>query len=81
MIEGNFPPIPTPFENGHFAPERMAQNLERWAMDPLEGYVVLGSNGEAPLLPRPRRSAAPGRRSTSAPRPCSSGFRATTSPR
>lgn len=57
MIEGSFPPIPTPFEDGHFAPQRMAQNLERWAQDPLDGYVVLGSNGEAPLLEEHERQA------------------------
>lgn len=57
MIEGSYPPIPTPFEDGHFAPERMARNLERWALDPLDGYVALGSNGEAPLLDDHERQA------------------------
>src|SRR5260221_2567695 len=28
----------------------MAENIARWNDEPLDGYVVLGSNGEAPLL-------------------------------
>jgi 4-hydroxy-2-oxoglutarate aldolase len=71
MLKGSFPPIPTPFEEGRFAPERLAENLDLWAADPLDGYVVLGSNGEAPLLEDHERQAvvrtvyehiAPGRR-------------------
>lgn len=57
MLKGSYPPIPTPFEEGRFAPERLAENLERWGADPLDGYVVLGSNGEAPLLDDHERQA------------------------
>jgi len=49
-LNGVFPPVPTPFENGHFAPHRLRQNLNCWNAAGLAGYVVLGSNGEAPLL-------------------------------
>ncbi len=57
MLKGSYPPIPTPFEEGRFSPDHLAQNLERWAADPLDGYVVLGSNGEAPLLDDHERQA------------------------
>lgn len=49
-LQGIFPPIPTPFENGHCAPHRLEENLAKWNDTGLSGYVVLGSNGEAPLL-------------------------------
>lgn len=49
-LQGVFPPIPTPFENGRCAPHRLEENLARWNDTGLSGYLVLGSNGEAPLL-------------------------------
>jgi 4-hydroxy-2-oxoglutarate aldolase len=49
-LQGIFPPVPTPFENGHCAPRRLVENLERWNDTGLSGYLILGSNGEAPLL-------------------------------
>ncbi|MCG3119246.1 MAG: 4-hydroxy-tetrahydrodipicolinate synthase [bacterium] len=49
-LQGIFPPIPTPFENGHCAPRRLEENLAKWNDTGLSGYVILGSNGEAPLL-------------------------------
>lgn len=49
-LAGVFPPVPTPFENGHFAPKRLTQNLARWHAAGLAGYVMLGSNGEAAYL-------------------------------
>jgi len=49
-LQGIFPPIPTPFENGHCAPPRLEENLAKWNDAGLSGYLVLGSNGEAPLL-------------------------------
>jgi 4-hydroxy-2-oxoglutarate aldolase len=49
-LQGIFPPVPTPFENGHCAPHRLEKNLARWNDTGLSGYVVLGSNGEAPML-------------------------------
>jgi 4-hydroxy-2-oxoglutarate aldolase len=46
-LAGIFPPIPTPFD-GHeqLALERLGENLDRWESEPLDGYVVGGSNGE-----------------------------------
>ncbi len=46
-FQGLFPPIPTPFEGERIAPHHLADNIARWNDEPLEGYVVLGSNGEA----------------------------------
>ena len=71
MFEGVYPPIPTPFDDdGALALDRLAANLEKWnAVTPaLAGYVVMGSNGEAPhlsgdeavrLVGRTRRIALP----------------------
>jgi 4-hydroxy-2-oxoglutarate aldolase len=50
-LKGVFPPIPTPFDGkGDFAPQALADNLERWNQHSLSGYVVLGSNGEGGFL-------------------------------
>jgi 4-hydroxy-2-oxoglutarate aldolase len=49
-LSGQFPPIPTPFEGGRVSGAKLAENIARWNEKPLAGYVVLGSNGEAPLL-------------------------------
>ncbi|MDZ7289987.1 MAG: dihydrodipicolinate synthase family protein [candidate division KSB1 bacterium] len=49
-LQGIFPPIPTAFENGRLAPHRLQENLTKWNDTGLSGYLVLGSNGEAPLL-------------------------------
>lgn len=49
-LRGIFPPMATPFWNGHFSPPHLKENLSRWNETGLAGYVVLGSNGEAPLL-------------------------------
>ncbi len=51
------PPIPTPFVGGAIAPSLLAENIARWNQLPLDGYVVLGSNGEAPLLDDHERQA------------------------
>lgn len=48
--QGQYPPIPTPFVNGRVSTAALERNLARWGEEPLEGYLVLGSNGEAPLL-------------------------------
>lgn len=48
---GVFPPIPTPFDDGgNMALPALADNLNRWNQYDLSGYVVAGSNGEAPYL-------------------------------
>ena len=52
-LEGCFPPIPTPFDsNGRVDHDNLALNLEKWQKTPLNGFLVLGSNGEAVLLKR-----------------------------
>ncbi len=51
MLEGIYPPIPTPFGgNGEIDVEALAENLSWWMSYSLAGVVVLGSNGEAILL-------------------------------
>ncbi|MXY15715.1 MAG: dihydrodipicolinate synthase family protein [Acidobacteria bacterium] len=49
-LRGVFPPIPTPFRDGALDTAALAANCERWMTTGLRGLVVLGSNGEAPLL-------------------------------
>jgi 4-hydroxy-2-oxoglutarate aldolase len=51
-LSGVLPPVPTTFrpEDGGFAEAPFVDNLERWMEHPLAGVLVLGSNGEAPLL-------------------------------
>ena len=50
MIDGVFPPIPTPFSNDSVDVVAMGSNVDRWMQTRLRGVVVLGSNGEAPFL-------------------------------
>ena len=50
-LSGVFTPIPTPFdERDEIDLGRLRAALARWLTTPLAGFVVLGSNGEAPLL-------------------------------
>ncbi len=49
-LEGVFPPISTPFNNDSVDHRSLAGNVARWMQTRLSGLVVLGSNGEAPLL-------------------------------
>lgn len=49
-LRGILPPIPTPFRDGEVDEEALASNCDRWLKTGLAGLVVLGSNGEAPLL-------------------------------
>jgi len=50
-LEGVLPPIPTPFDsNGNLLPAKLKTNIALWNQTGLHGYVVLGSNGEAPML-------------------------------
>jgi len=49
-LKGIFPPLPTPFERDHTAPHRLQENIGKLADTGLAGYLVLGSNGEAPYL-------------------------------
>jgi 4-hydroxy-2-oxoglutarate aldolase len=45
-LHGIFPPIPTPFENGMVAFDKLRTNLEKLSKTGITGIVVLGSNGE-----------------------------------
>jgi 4-hydroxy-2-oxoglutarate aldolase len=45
-LNGIFPPITTPFINGKVAYDKLADNVEKWNLTGLQGFVVLGSNGE-----------------------------------
>jgi 4-hydroxy-2-oxoglutarate aldolase len=50
-LAGIFPPIPTPFKsNEDIDFDHLQSNLERWNKEPLNGYVVGGSNGEFVFL-------------------------------
>ncbi|MGB9867311.1 MAG: dihydrodipicolinate synthase family protein [Bacillota bacterium] len=49
-LSGIFAPIAIPFEGQELALDRLGENLERWNKSRLRGLVVLGSNGEFPLL-------------------------------
>jgi 4-hydroxy-2-oxoglutarate aldolase len=50
-LGGVFPPIPTPFAaDGAVDHAALGSNVDRWIRTRLTGLVVLGSNGEAPLL-------------------------------
>jgi dihydrodipicolinate synthase/N-acetylneuraminate lyase len=49
-LRGVFPPIPTPFADDTVNHRALAGNVARWMQTRLAGLVVLGSNGEAPLL-------------------------------
>jgi len=50
-LRGILPPIVTPFQSdGALDLAGFEANLEAWAGEDLEGYVVLGSNGEAASL-------------------------------
>jgi 4-hydroxy-2-oxoglutarate aldolase len=47
-LEGVFPPIPTPFDaDGNLRLDKLKSNIALWNKTGLNGYVVLGSNGEA----------------------------------
>ena len=46
-----YAPVPTPFDDrGTFDAARFRRALDRWAASSLTGFVVLGSNGEAPFI-------------------------------
>ena len=49
-LEGVFPPIPTPFADDSIDHNSLTANISLWMRTRLAGLVVLGSNGEAPLL-------------------------------
>ncbi len=50
-LAGVFAPVPTPFDDrDRVDTVRLRTALAKWLRSPLTGFVVLGSNGEAPLL-------------------------------
>ena len=50
-LSGIFPPIPTPFrQDESLELDGLRSNFARWNKEPLAGYVVAGSNGEAVSL-------------------------------
>ena len=57
-LEGVLPPIPTPFADDRVDEAAMRANVARWMRTRIRGVVVLGSNGEAPLLAEDESDAA-----------------------
>ncbi len=57
-LEGVLPPIPTPFAEDRVDEPAMRANVARWMGTRVRGVVVLGSNGEAPLLDEGESDAA-----------------------
>jgi 4-hydroxy-2-oxoglutarate aldolase len=51
-LTGIFPPIPTPFLNDELALDKLEFNISIWNTTGLNGYVIMGSNGEAVFLTR-----------------------------
>lgn len=49
-LSGILPPIATPFAGDDLDLRGLSANVTRWARAGLRGLLVLGSNGEAPLL-------------------------------
>jgi 4-hydroxy-2-oxoglutarate aldolase len=49
-LHGVFPPIATPFKDDEIDLDGMKSNVARWMTTGLAGVLVLGSNGEAPML-------------------------------
>ena len=57
-LDGVLPPIPTPFAADRVDEAAMRANVARWMGTRVRGVVVLGSNGEAPLLDESESDAA-----------------------
>jgi len=49
-LQGIFPPITTPFRDDDLDVEGLKANITRWMRTGLSGVLVLGSNGEGPML-------------------------------
>lgn len=49
-LRGIFPPIATPFKDDEIDLDGMRANVTKWMKTRLAGLLVLGSNGEAPML-------------------------------
>ncbi len=60
-LAGLFPPVPTAFDSqGDLQLDAFQTNLKRWNAEPLDGYVVGGSNGEFVFLTPDERLAVVG---------------------
>jgi 4-hydroxy-2-oxoglutarate aldolase len=49
-LEGVIPPITTPFDESSISAQRLRENVERYEGVGVDGYLLLGSSGEAALL-------------------------------
>ena len=49
-LAGILPPVATPFVDDEVDPGAMRANCERWMRTGLRGVLLLGTNGEAPLI-------------------------------
>ncbi|HXG04447.1 MAG TPA: dihydrodipicolinate synthase family protein [Candidatus Binatia bacterium] len=54
-FEGVYIPLTTPFRGDEVATDRLAANIRRYNTTALQGYVVLGSTGEFPMLSEAER--------------------------
>ncbi|MFQ5751091.1 MAG: dihydrodipicolinate synthase family protein [bacterium] len=54
-LAGIYIPVTTPFVDNRIAIEKLAFNLEKWNAYDLDGYVILGSTGEAVYLSQPEK--------------------------
>lgn len=67
-LEGVSIPLPTPFRGDDVAPDRLADNIQRWNATALAGYVILGSTGEFPMLNEAERERVLGAAREAIPR-------------
>ncbi len=57
-LRGIFPPIPTPFDaDGRILHDKLTANLTRWRDAGLDGFAVLGTNGEYVFLNEAEKAA------------------------
>jgi 4-hydroxy-2-oxoglutarate aldolase len=54
-FDGVFIPVTTPFRGDDVATEQLVANLRKYSATALDGYVVLGSTGEFPMLSEAER--------------------------
>jgi 4-hydroxy-2-oxoglutarate aldolase len=55
MYQGLFPPVPTPFKKDGSLDLPALQNLLTWLLPNVDGFLILGSNGEAAYLDEDER--------------------------
>jgi 4-hydroxy-2-oxoglutarate aldolase len=55
MFSGLFPPVPTPFKKDGSLDLPALQSLIEWLLPNVEGFLILGSNGEAAYLDEDER--------------------------